>query len=240
MAARDASFEMRGDSAPMAAPMAPAIAEANRDNGDAPPAPEPSPGSGGIVAANDAKGQVLSSAQSPIIIYTGSIELLVFELAAGVRRVEELTREVGGFVSHRTERSITVRIPAARFTDAVGKVEKVGEVRNRELSAQDVTEEYLDVEVRLRNARAMRDRFEQLLAKATSVQDSLAIEKELNRVASEIERLEGRLRYLRDRAALSTLTVNFYEKSSDAPSPSNVRLPFPWLDTLGLGRLLQL
>ena len=61
----------------------------------------------------------------------------------------------------------------------------------------------------------------------------------MNRVASEIDRMEGRLKYLRDRAAFSTITVSFEPRRSVAPPPS-VRLPFPWLQFPGLSRLLSL
>ncbi|RYE76609.1 MAG: DUF4349 domain-containing protein, partial [Myxococcales bacterium] len=85
----------------------------------------------------------------------------------------------------------------------------------------------------------VRDRLAQLLAKSTTVQDSLMIERELNRVAGEIDRLEGRLKYLRDRAAFSTLTVSFANRRTDSPPPS-VRLPFSWLRVGGLSQLLSL
>jgi hypothetical protein len=97
----------------------------------------------------------------------------------------------------------------------------------------------MDAEVRLKNARAVRDRLQQLLEKANKVEDSLAIEKELTRVGTEIETLEGKLKYLRDRARYSTITVSFQAKQTDNIRPS-VRLPVDWLNQLGLGRLLSL
>jgi predicted nucleic acid-binding Zn-ribbon protein len=119
------------------------------------------------------------------------------------------------------------------------RIEKLGDVLNRNVVAEDVTEQYMDAEVRLKNARAVRDRLQQLLEKATKVEDSLAIEKELTRIGNEIETLEGKLKYLRDRAQYSTITVRFQPKASDTVKPS-VRLPVDWLNQLGLGRLLDL
>ncbi|MCS6901863.1 MAG: DUF4349 domain-containing protein [Polyangiaceae bacterium] len=177
--------------------------------------------------------------RSPILIYTANFQMAVFEVANSLAEVERIAREVGGFVTKRTDRQITARVPAARFYETVGRLEKLGDVIQRDVTAQDVTEEYLDTEVRLRNARAMRDRLEQLLAKANTVQDSLMIERELNRIAAEIERMEGRLKFLRDRAAYSTITVSFDPKQVVTPPPA-VRLPFPWLTSHSLARLLSL
>jgi hypothetical protein len=111
-------------------------------------------------------------------------------------------------------------------------------VVHRNIEAQDVTDEFLDTEVRLKNARAMRDRLQQLLEKA-AVKDALEIEKELGRVTQEIERMEGRLKVLRDKIAYSTITVSF-EPRSAALHTMPLRLPFGWLNELGLPHLLRL
>jgi hypothetical protein len=232
-------------------------ADAIPDEAPPPPAPPPPPGQPRL-AQNTVGGQPgdrkddaktnetaekaagkIGAQRSPILIYTASFQMAVFEVASSLAEVDRITREVGGFITKRTDRQITVRVPAARFFETVGRLEKLGDVTQRDVSAQDVTEEYLDIEVRLRNARAMRDRLEQLLAKANTVQDSLMIERELNRIASEIERMEGRLKFLRDRAAYSTITISFESKRLATPPPS-VRLPFPWLTSHNLARLLSL
>ena len=110
---------------------------------------------------------------------------------------------------------------------------------HRNVAAEDVTEQFLDTEVRLKSARAVRDRLQQLLEKATRVEDSLAIERELARINTQIETLENKLKYLRDRVMFSTITVSFQAKRSDVVKPS-VRMPVGWLNQLGLGRLLRL
>jgi hypothetical protein len=186
----------------------------------------------------DAGGQVLEK-RAPILIYTANLTMAVFEVDSSLRQVEAATIALGGFLSKRTDKAITVRVPASRFQEAVARIERLGDVTSRDVVALDVTEEFLDVEIRLRNARAVRDRLAALLAQAKTVQDSLLIEKELTRVASEIERMEGKLKYLRDRAAFSTITVSFDARRTSDPATPAVRLPFPFLYTLGLGRLLD-
>jgi len=197
-------------------------ADAIPDEAPPPPAPPPPPGQPRL-AQNTAGGQPgdrkndaktnetaekaagkIEAQRSPILIYTASFQMAVFEVASSLAEVDRITREVGGFITKRTDRQITVRVPAARFYETVG-----------------------------------RDRLEQLLAKANTVQDSLMIERELNRIASEIERMEGRLKFLRDRAAYSTITISFESKRLATPPPS-VRLPFPWLTSHNLARLLSL
>jgi hypothetical protein len=98
----------------------------------------------------------------------------------------------------------------------------------------------MDLEVRLKNARAIRERLEQLLAKAAKVEESILIERELGRVAGEIERIEGRMKFLKDRAAFSTITVTFQARPTEKVGGRKVQLPVPWLSEMGLGRLLDL
>jgi hypothetical protein len=215
---------------PPQAPLAQAAPSATGGQLDAKPEPPKEAGKG--------ESSVLDK-RAPILIYTATFSMAVFEVNNSLIEVERVAREVGGFVTKRTDRLITIRVPAPRFYESVGRIEKLGDMTQRDVVAQDVTEEFLDTEIRLRNARAVRDRLAQLLARASTVQDSLMIERELNRVASEIDRLEGRLKYLRDRAAFSTITVSFDARRTVAPPPS-VRLPFPWLNTSGLSRLLSL
>lgn len=209
------------------------------------PAPQPpsggvqgSPGSG--VADKPAVASQVAAVRGPVLIYTAQFTMGVFEVNTSLTQIEELARELGGFLSRRTDNAITIRVPVRTFDGALRRIEKLGDVLNRNVTAQDVTEEFRDIEVRLRNARAVRDRLEQLLAKATKVEESVQVERELERVTGEIERMEGRLKFLADRAAFSTITVTFQPKRQEEISRGPFRLPVPWLYQLGLSRLLNL
>lgn len=177
--------------------------------------------------------------RGPMLIYTATMNMAVFQVVEASKQVEQMARDAGGFLARRDDTSMVIRVPAEKFEDLLKRIEKLGDVLHRNVVAEDVTEQYMDAEVRLKNARAVRDRLQELLAKANKVEDSLAIEKELTRVGTEIETLEGKLKYLRDRARYSTITVSFRPKQSDNVRPS-VRLPVDWLNQLGLGRLLSL
>ncbi|WP_434045891.1 MULTISPECIES: DUF4349 domain-containing protein [Sorangium] len=182
----------------------------------------------------------VSASPAPLLIYTAQIAMAVFEVGASLGKVEALAQELGGFLARRDDRTITIRVPAARFDEALKRLEGLGDMLQRNVVAEDVTEEFLDLGVRIRNARAVRDRLEKLLDKAVKVEESIQLERELARVAGELDRLEGRLKYLRDRVAFSTLTVSFQPRSTETITPSGPRLPIDWLNELGLSRLLNL
>jgi hypothetical protein len=175
--------------------------------------------------------------RGPMLVYTAAVTMAVFEVNASLARVEAIGREVGGFLAKRDDRSITIRVPVARFDEAVKRIEGVGDMLHRNVSAEDVTEQFRDLEVRLKSARAVQERLTQLLAKAVKVEESVLIERELDRVTGEIERIEGKIKFLRDRASLSTITVTFDAKRKETAG-SEVRLPGRWLQELGLRRLL--
>ena len=126
-----------------------------------------------------------------------------------------------------------------RIAGSVTDITKLGDVLHKNVSVQDVTSEYVDLQIRMRNLEVVRKRLEKLLEKADKVPDAIAVEKELERVTGELERMKGRLKLLTELVHFSTITVTFSARPTDHVD-SKVRLPFPWLDTLGLGELLRM
>jgi hypothetical protein len=181
-----------------------------------------------------------ADARSPILVYTADFVLAVYETQKTVDAVQALAERAGGYLSNRSDTSITVRIPADRFEDAIAEIQSLGDVVRRNVSSEDVTAEYRDLEVQLANAIAMRDRFAALLEKATTVAESLGIERELGRVTATIERIRGRLKVLADLASYSTVTVEVQRKQSAMMQQGPFNLPLPWLGDLGLARLMNL
>lgn len=208
--------------------------------GAPPPAPPPPPGQAQGGAGGQKPAGEAVAVRAPLLIYTAQIGMAVFQVNESLDKVEAIARELGGFLAKRDERSITIRVPVARFDEAVKRLDAVGDVLQRNVAVEDVTAEYVDLEIRLKNARAVRDRLEKLLEKAANVEESVLLEKELGRVAGEIERIEGRLKFLRDRAAFSTITVTFQPRPRESIDPTGPRLPVDWLNNLGLSRLLTL
>src|SRR6185437_11434845 len=156
-----------------------------------------------------------------MLIRTAQASVEVSALDTGVAGVRALAQRVGGYVAdvsvqdgHDQPHSATleVRMPAARFDDALAGLRPLGNVESVNVSTADVGEEYVDVNARMDNARKLEARLIALLATRTGkLRDVLDVERELSRVREEIERYEGRLRYLRTRAAVSTISVTVHE-----------------------------
>ncbi|MBI5517624.1 MAG: DUF4349 domain-containing protein [Deltaproteobacteria bacterium] len=189
---------------------------------------------------------------APMLIYTAEVEMQVpaAEMPATLDHVIETAVALGGYLARRTDTSVQVRVPSARFREGLGRVERLGEVLHRNVSADDVSEEYRDLEVRLQNLRAVRRRLEEFLTRAGTMQEALTVERELERVTREIDQLEGRLRFLGARVAFSLVTVNLHPRPLVAlppPLPPPLvpprrlpSLPVDWLQELGLDRLLNI
>ncbi len=219
---------------------------------DEAPAPEPAPDVSKPeappvtikTAPQGAPGDEAPSAQKTpepptqrIIIYTGELGLYVYEVDATLEQATKLTQEMGGWVQQSTSTSLMIRVPARNFEMIMAELVKLGDVSYKNVVGQDVTEEFYDLSIRLNNATVMRERYVELLKKATTVEDSLKIEQELGRITEEIERLKGRLKFLQQHASFSTITIQL-SKKSDAPiRDTRVPLPFYWLQNYSLDEL---
>ena len=228
------------------APVAPGNAAGPRGApSKGPPATTPRP----TDKASATAASATAPAVAPLLIYTGDLSVQVEdgEVALTLDKVVELAESLGGYLAGRKDTSVQVRVPSARFRDAFSHLEKLGEVMHLSVTADDVSEQYSDLEVRLTNLRATRQRLQELLARAGGIPDVLQVERELERVAAEIEQIEGKMRFLRSRAAFSLLTVNVAVRPrtvakvvETTPPPVQVDLPIDWLSRIGLGRLLNL
>jgi hypothetical protein len=203
----------------------------------APPPPEPD-----AEPAPDGNTEPEAQAQkpgSPLLIYQATLTMAVFEAKKRIDEVEAIAKAEGGYLLTRSGNSITIRVPAARFSEALEKVAKTGDELDREVSARDVTEQFNDLTIRLKNAEAMRERLVGLLARAQNVKEALAVEEQLERVARDIELIKGKLKLLGELVSFSTITARFQPRPVDKVD-STIDLPFPWLHQLGLTRLLNL
>lgn len=180
-----------------------------------------------------------SAVSRPLLIYSAHVHLAVFETQKTLAAARQLVAQSGGYLVQQSDRRITFRVPAARFEETLESALALGDVVHREIKAEDVTAEFFDIETRLGTLEATRARLEQLMARAADVEEALAVERELGRVIGEIEQLKGRLKLLRELHAFSTITLELQPRVVETLDTS-VRLPFPWLRSLGLGELLSL
>ena len=158
---------------------------------------------------------------SSLVIRNGQTSIEVHSLERAVAQVRLLAGRVGGYVANTTMQTgrgqlraatLEVKIPADRFDDGLGGLSVLGKLESVNVNAEDVGEEFTDVTARMTNARRLETRLIDLLATRTGkLKDVLDVEHELARVREEIERYEGRLRYLRAHAVLSTLTIYVHE-----------------------------
>ncbi len=239
-------------------PVAPAAYHPPATN-TAAPSPAASKSTGATAQGNK-ENQKDASNPAVLIMYTGALTMTIDEAAVpgAIDKMVDIAENFGGHLAGRTNTTVTVKVPSGRFRDALGEMEKLGMVTNRSVSAEDVSEEYKDAEVRLANMKATRTRIQDFLAKAANVNDMLTLEQQLERVSLEIDRIEGRMRFLRERTALSTITVSVTPKPKPVPilakdpdpppppppppppqPPTAIELPVKWLDQLGSDRLMQ-
>jgi len=126
--------------------------------------------------------------------------------------VSDVIKESKGYIESKSENteisaSLVIRIPSNGLNDILKKLESLGDVTHKTLSSEDVTEFCIDIEARLKNKRALCARMRELLKQATDVQDILAIEKELSRVQSDLDSMEGRLKALKGQVNFATINV---------------------------------
>lgn len=118
---------------------------------------------------------------------------------------------------NRSIRTLIVRVPTNGFQNTIDSISKSVEYfDSKSISSKDVTEEFIDLEARLGAKRVLETRYLQLLSKAKNVKEMLEIERELSSIREEIEAKQGRLKYLNNKVALSTINITFYKTTSSS------------------------
>ncbi|WP_327006330.1 DUF4349 domain-containing protein [Dactylosporangium sp. NBC_01737] len=205
-----------GDSKDSAAPssadrgaVAPGVAQEGGGGPGAGPAKEP------LQDPNQNKVPDNLDVENRSIIYSGSMTVRVDDVDAAAAKAITLATAAGGFVGgdnrrrddRRSTGTLVLRIPAAKFTPTLEQLKDLGDEEDRTITAQDVTDQVVDVQARLNNAEASVDRIRALLAKATTIGEITSLESELSRRLSDLESLQARKRKLDGLTALSTITL---------------------------------
>jgi hypothetical protein len=155
------------------------------------------------------------------VIRNATLALEVEEPSKVMQRIASVAETRGGFVVNTESRqqsgsskdrsyeiiTLEMRIPAAQFDAALGDIRASGRVTSEKLSGKDVTEEYIDLEARLRTQKALESQLLEIMKGAHNVADAISVERELTNVRTEIERVEGRRRFLDNQSSLSTFSV---------------------------------
>ena len=156
------------------------------------------------------------------IIRNATLTLEVEQPSKAMQRIASVAESRGGFVVTSDSRqqtagkgehayeviTIEMRVPAAQFDAALADIRAAGgSVTAQKITGKDVTEEYIDLEARLRTQRALEAQLLEIMKRSQEVADAIAVQRELTNVRTEIERVEGRRRFLENQASLSTITV---------------------------------
>ena len=178
-----------------------------------------------VVTGDRAQAYGLDAAGGPAeadrqLVRTASLTVTVGDdedVAAALGAARTLAETLGGYVSQEGPGWALLRVPDARLDEALDRLGALGDAGDREVYTRDVTAATTDLAIRLDNARALQARLRDLLAEAEGVQDVLAVERELARVTTEVESLEGRLRLLQNQVAFSTVRLTVRESVRPGP-----------------------
>lgn len=153
---------------------------------------------------------------------------ITFETSSSVETKEVISKsiaEFNGYISKdnifdykdKVEYNITIRVPSDKFELLLDRISKnAKKIDSKNINALDITEEFIDIEARVKTKKELENRYKELLKQANKVEEILNIEKEIGNLRTEIESIEGRLKYLKDKLSFSTLTVVFYEKTNSS------------------------
>jgi len=161
-----------------------------------------------------------TSTQDRKVIYSANLVIEVESIDKTYQEVLKIISSKGGYISNsqkyetgggRKHASINARVPASNFNNTLEELRKTGRVKSESLSGKDVTEEFIDIEARLRNYERQEKRYLDMLDKAQTVEDMLKVEQQLERVRGEIERLQGRIKYLNNRVEFASIQIELSE-----------------------------
>jgi hypothetical protein len=166
--------------------------------------------------------------QDQMVIYQADLQLRVKKFDQTVRILEEKAIKYGGYISEsnvskegseQVSGSIKIRIPQKHFQTFLNDAQsQAAEVLQRSITGQDVTEEYVDLESRLKSKRVVEERLTTFMKGAVKTEDLLKISADLAVVQEEIETIEGRMKFLENQTSLSTINITLYEKTVVVPS----------------------
>ncbi len=184
-----------------------------------PPAPEE-------VYKGDGAGVLPSSAEERMIVRTGEISLVVEDVIGARDEVTQLATSYGGYVvssriygeEQDLRGRISIRVPDDKFEQALAELRELAvRVTSESTDSLDVTEEYIDLKARLKNAEATESQYLALLEKATDVEDILRVYERLSQVRNEIEQIKGRMQYLERTSSMSLVTVQLRPEATAKP-----------------------
>jgi hypothetical protein len=158
-----------------------------------------------------------SESDDRMVAYSVSMELSVKNPAETRQLISEQIKINNGFIVRETEDYISTRIPSENMDNFLDSIKKLGKIENESKTGTDITDQYRDNVIRLDSLKNVRNRYLALLEKANTINEILSIEKELERINLQIERLEGAIKHAELSVSYSIITVKFGEKVKPGP-----------------------
>lgn len=201
---------------------------------------EASPGGGGSKASDRAVSSSAVPQVGPQVVKTASLRLGIahgsFEDKVG--EAHAVADSYAGFVVESfasqgsgkriAEGSLVLRIPAESYDSALSRLRELGKVESLEESGQDVSKEFVDLNARIRQLRAVEAQLLELLQRADDVPAALAVQNQLSQVQLELEQARGRLQYLDNRVAFATISMSMHELGVVAPKDGGFKIVAAW------------
>jgi len=193
-----------------------AVQEAGSGGGWSAPLAPPAPG----LAYSKATGNSAYDTTDQMIIRTSSIDLEVQDVPAALDSLKSIAAAHGGYVGSMSANTrsgdrlygvMTMRVPASSFDPAIEEIKTLGTLKSQSLQADDVTEEYVDLQARRDALADQLDQYQRIMEKAENVSEILEVQEEIERVQVELDRIDGRLKYLDNRVDYATITVSVHE-----------------------------
>jgi hypothetical protein len=151
------------------------------------------------------------------IIYNAYIDLTVKQIDLANHQLKKIAANYKGYIVETGSRRSIIKVEHQLLNNAINDISLLGKVDYKNVVGQDVTEEYLDLQMRLENALKSRERYLELLKQAENVQTALSVEKELERITLTIEQLEGKIKNIDRNTHYATITINLKQKKKLGP-----------------------
>ena len=134
-----------------------------------------------------------------------------------IEEASAYAQSIDGYIARESSHSIEMMVPGEKLDAALKRLEKLGEVTDRNVSVADVTSQYVDLKVRIDNLERTRQRLQLLMQQSNKVEDVLAVEKELSRVTSQLEQLQARMRTMQRQTSYASIHLNVEEEVTPGP-----------------------
>ncbi len=219
-------YALRAEPSPMMADTAPtaeqSMPEAAEDGG--------APGEAAGQPVSD-RSTEQSAPRQRLRVLQAEIGLVVSDPESSKQEIVDMATSVDGYVEASSADFIVIRIPAESFDAVVGQIENLGRLESRTITAQDVTEQFFELERRLEIARTSLARLEELLERTDDAEDRVQLLREITRLSEEIERLEAQKRGLENRIRMSRISVRLTALISNVAARRG-QIPFTWMARL--------